>query len=306
MEYHDLTEKIIGCAYRVRNALGAGFLESVYLKSLFIELQNAGLKTEMQRSIGVCYQDQPVGEFFADMVVEDTVIVELKAVQRLVPAHEAQLLNYLVATKMPVGLLLNFADSGVQVKRKHRTYRPRSRAPEIIADPAVPAKPDHSVQILENGPDPVDRANPVHPVKTFDFFLGGVIQGSLQEKSVHSQDYRQQIKAILARRAPDVRVFCPVEEHRSSVLYDDDEARRVFFGHLELVRQSRGMIAYLPVASLGTAIEMEVARQANVPIITISPMALNWVIRLYSSLVFPDLDAFADWASPRSVADFLG
>ncbi len=141
--------------------------------------------------------------------------------------------------------------------------------------------------------------------KLYDFFLGGVIQGSIQEQSVHSQDYREHIKNILARQVPGLRVFCPVEEHRSSVLYDDDDARRVFFGHLELVRQSRGMIAYLPVASLGTAVEMEIARQAEIPIITISPMRLNWVIRLYSRLVFPDLDAFTAWASPENVAEFF-
>jgi hypothetical protein len=136
----------------------------------------------------------------------------------------------------------------------------------------------------------------------YDFFLAGVIQGSLRDRTVHAQDYRDRLKAVLAQRAPGRTVFCPVEEHRASVGYDDDEARRVFFSHLELLRHSRVLVAYLPEASLGTAVEMETARQAGLPIITISPMSLNWVIRLYSFAVLPDLDAFAAWLTPENLA----
>lgn len=118
MEHKELTEKVIGCAYRVYNKMGFGFLESVYEKCLLIELRKAGLKTEAQRSITVTYEDEIVGEFVADIVVENTIILELKSVRRIVRVHEVQLVNYLVATGKPVGLVLNFGERKVEVKRK--------------------------------------------------------------------------------------------------------------------------------------------------------------------------------------------
>ena len=121
MQYEELTEKIIGCAYRVYNQMGFGFLESVYEKCMAIELQEAGLKANLQHPITVYYSNQVVGEFIADIVVEGVVIVELKSVRRIVNAHEVQLVNYLVATQTDVGLLLNFGEKGVEVKRKVRT-----------------------------------------------------------------------------------------------------------------------------------------------------------------------------------------
>ena len=121
MQYETITEQIIGCAYRVYNKMGFGFLESVYEKCLEIELTKAGLRAESQQPIKVYYEGEIVGEFVADLVVEDTVIVELKSVRRVVKAHEAQLVNYLVATQTEVGLILNFGDHKVEVKRKLRT-----------------------------------------------------------------------------------------------------------------------------------------------------------------------------------------
>ena len=118
MEFKDLTEKIIGCAYRVHNKMGFGFPESVYEKCLLIELRKAGLRAEYQKPIIVRYDGEVVGEFMADIVVEDTVILELKSVRRIVVAHEIQLVNYLVATGKPVGLVLNFGEQKVEVKRK--------------------------------------------------------------------------------------------------------------------------------------------------------------------------------------------
>jgi len=118
MEFKDLTEKIIGCAYRVYNKMGFGFLESVYERCLLIELRKAGLHAEYQKPIIVYYDGEVVGEFVADLVVEDTVILELKSVRRIVVAHEIQLVNYLVATGKPVGLVLNFSEQKVEVKRK--------------------------------------------------------------------------------------------------------------------------------------------------------------------------------------------
>jgi GxxExxY protein len=120
MEHEDITRKVIGCAYRVYNAMGFGFLESVYEKCLLIELKKAGLRVQTQVSIPVKYEGQSVGDFTADMVVEDRVIVELKSLQRLIKAHEIQLVNYLVATGIPVGLLINFGENKVDVKRKVR------------------------------------------------------------------------------------------------------------------------------------------------------------------------------------------
>jgi GxxExxY protein len=118
MECKDLTEKIIGCAYRVYNKMGFGFLESVYEKCLLIELRQAGLRAECQKPLIVRYDGEIVGEFVADIVVEDAVILELKSVRRLIAAHEIQLVNYLVATGKPVGLILNFGEQKVEVKRK--------------------------------------------------------------------------------------------------------------------------------------------------------------------------------------------
>ena len=120
MEHEEVTRKIIGCAYRVYNAMGFGFLESVYEKCLLIELRKAGLKVAAQVSVPVTYDGQSAGDFTADLVVEDAVIVELKSVQRLIRAHEVQLVNYLVATGIPVGLLINFGETKVEVKRKVR------------------------------------------------------------------------------------------------------------------------------------------------------------------------------------------
>ncbi len=118
MEYGDLTEKIIGCAYRVFNKMGFGFLESVYEKCLLIEMRKAGLETETQKPITVYYDGEVVGEFVADMLVNDAVIIELKSVRRIIKAHEVQLVNYLVATGKPVGLILNFGERKVEIKRK--------------------------------------------------------------------------------------------------------------------------------------------------------------------------------------------
>lgn len=97
---------------------GYGFLESVYKKCLLIELRKASLKAESQQAITVYYENQIVGDFVADIVVEDSVMLELKSVRRLAKVHEAQLVNYLVATGKEVGLLLNFGEQKVEVKRK--------------------------------------------------------------------------------------------------------------------------------------------------------------------------------------------
>jgi len=115
-----ITEKIIGCAYTVYNKMGSGFLESVYEKCLKIELLKLGLKVETQKPIEVRYEGKIVGEFVSDILVEGNIIVELKAIHQLNKIHEAQLVNYLTATGLDIGLLINFSDEFVQVKRKVR------------------------------------------------------------------------------------------------------------------------------------------------------------------------------------------
>ena len=120
MEFSALTKAIIGCAYQVFNTMGFGFLESVYQKCLLLELRRAGLRAESEKPITVRYAGEVVGDFFADVVVEDTIILELKSVRRLAQAHEVQLVNYLVATGKPVGLLVNFGEHRVDIKRKVR------------------------------------------------------------------------------------------------------------------------------------------------------------------------------------------
>ena len=114
----DLTKKIIELFYKVYNTLGYGFLEKVYQNALCYELQNAGLKCSKQQHIKVYYADINVGEYFADLIVEDKVILELKASESLCEEHEYQLLNYLKATEIEIGLLLNFGKKP-EIKRKY-------------------------------------------------------------------------------------------------------------------------------------------------------------------------------------------
>jgi len=107
-KHSHITEQIIKAFYKVYNTLGYGFLEKVYENALFIELITMGLRTEKQKQIKVFYRENEVGEYYADLLVEDCVIVELKAAEALCEEHEYQLINYLKATEVEVGLLLNF------------------------------------------------------------------------------------------------------------------------------------------------------------------------------------------------------
>jgi GxxExxY protein len=118
-----LTEQIIGLAMKVHRVLGSGFLESVYRKALLIELRKAGLRAEEEKRINVIYEEVLVGDFVADILVEDKVILELKAVETLVKAHEVQTVNYLTATGLDIGLLINFGSERLQFKRKFRQRR---------------------------------------------------------------------------------------------------------------------------------------------------------------------------------------
>jgi GxxExxY protein len=140
-EDHAVTEKVIGLAMKVHRKLGPGFLESVYLNALVYELRRAGLTVEIGQRISVRYENVIVGDFVADVVVNDSLICELKATSALGKADEVQLVNYLVATNRDYGLLFNFGSAALQFKRKHR--RPAS-APEAV-DLHHPVNPVHPV-----------------------------------------------------------------------------------------------------------------------------------------------------------------
>ena len=123
-ETYDLCGQIIGLAMKVHSTLGPGFLESVYQNALIWELRKAGLKGEAERPISVRYDGQVVGAFTADLLVNNCVIIELKASQSLAKAYEVQLVNYLTATGFDEGLLLNFGAERLEFKKKFRLPRP--------------------------------------------------------------------------------------------------------------------------------------------------------------------------------------
>ena len=117
LKYADLTHGILNAAFEVQNILGCGFLEKVYENALVCELETRGYKIEVQRSIQVQYKGEIVGDYIADIVVEDKVVLELKAAEKITTIHKAQLLNYLKATGYQVGLILNFAKPRLEYAR---------------------------------------------------------------------------------------------------------------------------------------------------------------------------------------------
>jgi GxxExxY protein len=120
LQYEDLTEKILSACFAVINELGAGFLESVYQNALNIALQEKGLSVKVEQPLAVTFHGQTVGQFYADMFVEDKVIIELKAVTALNEVHKAQLINYLKATGIEIGLLVNFGNPKLEFRRLHK------------------------------------------------------------------------------------------------------------------------------------------------------------------------------------------
>jgi len=112
-----ISQKIIGCAFNVSNTLGAGFLEKVYQNALMIELSDIGLIAEKEKPITIHYKNKIVGEYYADILVNHQIIIETKAVKALNEIHQAQILNYLKATNLQLGLLINFGTPKVQIKR---------------------------------------------------------------------------------------------------------------------------------------------------------------------------------------------
>lgn len=115
--YPELTSKILEASFEVINELGAGFLESVYEKALLYVLEQKGLKAKPQVPIAVVFRGQTVGQFYADILVEEKIIIELKAVSKLMPEHSAQVINYLKSTGIKVGLLINFGNPKLEYYR---------------------------------------------------------------------------------------------------------------------------------------------------------------------------------------------
>ncbi len=141
-----------------------------------------------------------------------------------------------------------------------------------------------------------------HP---FTFFIAGIIQGSRQDLDVYDQSYRDRIKHTLCKSFPASQIYCPVERHPDSPKYTNEKAREVFMKHIDRIRDTDVLIVYLPEASLGCAIEMWEAHQKHKVIITVSPMATNWIVRLLSDRVFRDLEAFIRFTESGQLLECL-
>jgi hypothetical protein len=128
-------------------------------------------------------------------------------------------------------------------------------------------------------------------------FIAGIMQGSRMDRYIDDQDYRRVISETLQAHRADVEIMDPNELHPNGVDYDDELAKATLLEMADLASQADLVVAYVPQASMGTALEMWKAFEASVPLVTISPMAANWVIKHLSSVVLPDLDAFRRWVA---------
>ena len=126
MDTETLIKTIIDAAYRVRSSFMPGYLESIYENALIVELEDLGLKVQSQKPLSVIHKNRVIGEFKIDLLIEDSVIVEIKSVNQISSAHEMQLVNYLTITGINNGLLINFGNlEKLEVKRKYRLYKPK-------------------------------------------------------------------------------------------------------------------------------------------------------------------------------------
>ncbi len=132
-------------------------------------------------------------------------------------------------------------------------------------------------------------------------FIAGIMQGSRLDRYIDDQDYRHTISRAILEQHPDVEIVDPNELHPNGVEYDDEQAKTTLLEMADLASRADLVVAYAPEASMGTAIEMWEAFRAGVPLVTISPMAANWVVRHLSSVVLPDLDAFGQWVADGGV-----
>jgi len=136
------------------------------------------------------------------------------------------------------------------------------------------------------------------------FFIAGIMQGSRRDLGLHGQDYRERLRQLLETHLPDADVYDPLAEHHESVEYDDDKAREVFYYHNRLCREVDVIVAFVPEASMGTAIEMwEAHEHGRGIVIAISPLSHNWAVKFCSHLVYADLNGFeTDLAAGRLLA----
>jgi len=142
--------------------------------------------------------------------------------------------------------------------------------------------------------------------KTVPIFIAGIIQGSQPGTRIHDQEYRQTLKQMIREALPEAEIFCPYEAHPDSVSYPDDKARRIFMEHIQKIRESRVLIVYVPQASMGCAIEMWEAAHAGVPVVTISPLSANWIVRLFSDKICRDLKEFGEWTGSGGLGRLIG
>ncbi len=131
-------------------------------------------------------------------------------------------------------------------------------------------------------------------------FIAGVIQGSCRGKDIHSQDYRDRLKAVLQKAFPDHEVYCPVENHPNSVEYPLEEVISTFTHHIELVQDSDLIVAYLPTASMGTAVELWEAYKKGIECWIITPMNENWVVRITAGRVFGSIEELKAFLEERA------
>ena len=139
-----------------------------------------------------------------------------------------------------------------------------------------------------------------------DIFLAGIIQGSKVAAEIHAQDWRVAVRELLARHVPGAKVYCHYSEHPNSITYDLPELCATFEDGLARAGACDVLIAFLPSASMGTAIEMYEAARSGAVVLTITPMAANWVVRAYSDRVFPDLAALGSFFGSGGLASLLG
>ena len=136
-------------------------------------------------------------------------------------------------------------------------------------------------------------------------FICGIIQGSLSELAVHGQDYRERLKQVIQKHLPSAEVYCPVSLHPESLSYDDERAFEVLDESVEAARESDLLIAYLPEASMGSAIEMWEAKKAGAKIISITPLKPNWVVRYASDIVLETIEELEELVKTKAIDRLL-
>ena len=138
-------------------------------------------------------------------------------------------------------------------------------------------------------------------------FLAGIIQGSIVEPAIHAQLWRDPIKAVIARYYPQAQVYCHYTAHPNSITYEMDAIEATFSDGISRAASADLLVAYLPSASMGTGIEMYAAAEAGVPVVSITPLAANWVVRVCSDVILPDMEAFEQFCASggleRLIAD---